>query len=196
MARWAAGRRRDKRRRWRDNAADRPRNSQSSAWSTSRPRARRLRARCWAQAIPATASWRGGDALPPCRRPRRARRPSRGRADCGRPSPAPRGRDRKPYRRRSADSPPRAGSRARTCRSRSPRNGSRARGRAPSPRRRRDRSSRAPAPRARTWSRPRRRYSRRPPRARRRRSRPPFAIARRRCRLWTPRPACGSAGRC
>ena len=85
--------------------------SKSSAWSTSRPRGLHRRARRSARPIPSTAVWRGGDALPPCRPPRRARRSSRGREYCGRPSPAARGRYRTPRRRRSADNPRAAGSR-------------------------------------------------------------------------------------
>ena len=196
MARSAAGRPADRRRRSRDSAAGRRPNSRSSAWSTSRPRDLRRRARRRGPAIPATASWRGGDALPPCPRPRPARRSSPDHEDCGHPSPAARGRCRRRRHRRSADSPQAAGCSARACRSRSLHNGLRARDRAPSRRRRRRRSSRAPARPARTWSRSRRPRSRRPPPAPRRRSRPPCAIARRRCRLWRPRPVCGSAGRC
>ena len=159
----------DRRRRWRDSAAGRRPSSRSSAWSTSPPQTFAGELDAGAQQFPPGQSWRGGDALPPCPRPRPARRSSPDHEDCGRPSPAARGRCRRRRHRRSADNPQAAGRPARACRSRSPHNGLRARGRAPSRRRRRRRSSRAPARPARTWSRSRRPRSRRPPPAPRRR---------------------------
>ena len=185
MARPAAGRPADRRRRSRDSAEDRRPSSRSSAWSTSRPAGLRRRASTLGaeQFLPrqfGVAAMRllhAGDHAGHRDRAGAVQvavvldpRPGEdigGRAVAGQRIVLER-----------------AGSAARACRSRSPHSGPRARGRAPSRHRRRGRSSRAPARRAQRWSRSPRRRSRRRPPAPRRRLRPPCAIARRRCRLW------------